>query len=269
MSLFTPTALYYQAPPAAAPAGDVFAVRSDAYASYVVLACPGTLATNLGMTNYYDDISSQIRGTGNNVPLTPSGSSGGQIWASGSVVSSGSVNFATNSGYATSVYTSGSQNAGYLPSGVLSLTNQNFVIEYWINYSTPFSMPPYNKGISAPGNFPNYFDFAGFFPRYRFGYNDNYFFFNQSQTQNVWYHVAFVRSGTSVYLYINGTKHASVLTIGTTSINASAYHLMGINSGTTNDGAGSRYNDLRISVGTDRGYTGSTITVPNSIIYKT
>lgn len=247
-----------------APLG--FSVRNDPYSASVVIAMPGTLATNLGMTNYYDDISSQIRGTGNNVSIVPSGS--GQIWASGSVVNSGSINFATNSGYETSVYTSGSQNAGYLPSGVLNLGTSNFVIEYWINYSTPFTAPPYNKGISSPGNDPNYFDFAGWFPRYRFGYNTNFLFFNQSQDQNVWYHVAYVRSGVNVYLYINGVRHASTYNIGTTSLNASAYHLMGVVDGNGFNGAGSRFNDLRITVGTDRGYTGSTITVPESIIYK-
>lgn len=266
MSLFTPTAMYYQ-PPAAAPAAQQWYVRSDAYASSVVIAMPGTIASNLGMTNAYDDISSQIRGSGNNVLIIPSGS--GQLWASGSVVNSGSYNFATNSGYATSVYTSGSQNAGYLPSGVLSLGTSNFVIEYWINYSTPFSQPPYNKGISAPGNSPNVFDFAGFFPRYRLIRQDTQYFFNQSQAQNTWYHIAWVRTGANFYLYINGTRHATTYNIGTgATFPASAYHLMGLNSGNTNDGAGSRFNDLRITVGTDRGYNGATITVPDSIIYK-
>lgn len=256
---------YLQTQPVAA-AAEQWYVRSDAYASSVVIAMPGTTVSQFGMTNAYDDISSTIRGSGNNVSIIPSGS--GQLWASSSVVNSGSFNFATE-GYATSVYTSGSQNAGYLPSGVLSLGTSNFVIEYWINYSTPFTAPPFNKGISAPGNSPNVFDFPGFVPRYRIIRNDTQYFFAQSQAQNTWFHVAYVRTGAFLYLYINGTRHATTHNIGTgAGFNAAAYHLMGLNSGNANDGAGSRFNDLRITVGSDRGYTGSTITVPNSIIYK-
>lgn len=244
-------------------------VRTDAYSGSVVIAMPGTLATELGMTNYYSDISAVVKETGNNVSIVPSGSGAdARLWASASVVSSGSSDFASN-GYETSAFSSGSQNVGFLPSGVLPFSNQNFVIEYWINYGpTGFTQPPYNKGISSPGNSPNVFDFPGFVPRYRVILNDFQYFFPQSQTLGTWYHVAFVRTGSNLYLYINGTRHSTTFNVGSTNVNASAYHLMGINSGNTNDGAPSTFNDLRITIGSDRGYTGSTITVPNSIIYK-
>ena len=254
------------------PPTPVWEVRTDAYSGSVVLAMPGTLATDLGMVNYYDDISSVIRGTGTNKSIVPSGSVVGSsvnlLWASSSIVNSGSYDFSVD-GYETSVFSSGSQNVGFLPSGELNFSTSDFVIEYWINYGpSGFTTPPFNKGISSPGNSPNYFDFAGFASRYRLGINDTFTFFNQVQTAGVWYHVAFVRSSTTVNMYINGVKHATTATVGTTSINASAYHIMGINSGNTNDGGPSRFNDLRITIGTDRGYTGATITVPQSIIYK-
>jgi hypothetical protein len=256
---------FFEAPPA-----PTWVVRTDAYSGSVVLAMPGTLATDLGMVNYYDDISSVIKGTGSNKSIIPSGSGAeARLYPSASVVSSGSYDFAAD-GYETSPFSSGSQNVGFLPSGELNFSTSDFVIEYWINYGpTGFTMPPFNKGISSPGNTPNYFDFAGFFPRYRLGFNDNFTFFNQSQTAGVWYHVAFVRTSTTVNMYINGVKHVTTATIGSGAFTTSAYHIMGLNSGNTNDGAPSRFNDLRITIGTNRGYTGATITVPQSIIYKT
>lgn len=247
----------------------VWQVRTDTYSASVVLAMPGTLATDLGMTNYYDDISSEIRGTGANKSIIPSGSgANARLWASSSIVSSGSYDFSVD-GYETSVFSSGSQNVGFLPSGELSFGTSDFVVEYWINYGpTGFTTPPFNKGISGPGNSPNVFDFPGFVPRYRIIRSDTQYFFPQSQTLGVWYHIAYVRSGNFLYLYINGVRHATTFNISTASFPAAAYHLMGINSGNTNDGAPSRFNDLRITIGTDRGYNTSTITVPDSIIYK-
>lgn len=243
-------------------------VRNDPSASSVVIAMPATQVTAFNMNNYYDDISSKIKGSGNNVSIVPSGSGAeARLWASSSVVSSGSFDFSSQ-GYQTSAFSSGSQNVGFLPSGVLAFGSSNWVIEYWINYGpTGFTQPPFNKGISAPGNSPNVFDFPGFAPRYRVIINDTQYFFNQSQSLGVWYHIAFVRTGSSLYLYINGTRHATTHNIGAVSLNASSYHLMGLNSGNTNDGAPSRFNDLRITIGSDRGYTGTTITVPNSIIF--
>lgn len=268
MSLFTGTA-FFNLQPASAGGAAQWNVRSDAYASSVVIAMPGTQVAQYSMPNYYSDISATIRNSGTNVSIIPSGSTASaRLWASASVVSSGSYSF-SGQGYQTSVFTSGSQNAGNLPSGVIALGTQPFVIEYWINYSGAFNQPPFNKGISAPGNSPNVFDFPGFVPRYRVILNDGQYFFPQSQAQDTWYHVAFVRtSAGQLYLYINGTRHSTTFTIGTgLNVANTAYQLMGLNSGATNDGAPSRFNDLRITVGSDRGYTGSTITVPNSIIY--
>jgi hypothetical protein len=243
-------------------------VRNDAYSGSVVLAVPGNLVTQYSMSNYYSDISATIKGAGTNISLVASGSgTAARLWASSSVVNSGSYNFATE-GYGTSVFTSGSQNAGFTPSGVLAFGSNDFVIEYWINYGpTGFTQPPFNKGIGAPGNSPNVFDFPGFVPRYRVIINDTQYFFPQSQTLDVWYHIAYVRTAGNLYLYINGVRHSNTYNIGAVNLNASAYGLMGLDSGNTNDGAPSRFNDLRITIGSDRGYTGATITVPNSIIY--
>ena len=93
MSLFTPTALYYQAPVAAA--GAVYAIRTDTYSASVVLAVPGTqFGSTFGQSYYYSDISATVRGTGNNVNLIAS-SSGTLLFASSSLqVSSGSGTYA-------------------------------------------------------------------------------------------------------------------------------------------------------------------------------
>jgi len=47
------------------------------------------------------------------------------------------------------------------------------------------------------------------------------------------------------------------------------WNIMGVNSGNNNDGLRKNVQDFRFYVGTDKGYTGSTITVPDSIVEQT
>jgi hypothetical protein len=78
-----------------------------------------------------------------------------------------------------------------------------------------------------------------------------------------WYHVALVRSGSTTTLYVNGASVAtssnavtignpSNVTIGRNYSNASEAYWNGY------------IDELRITKGSDRGYTGSTITVPTA-----
>lgn len=80
---------------------------------------------------------------------------------------------------------------------------------------------------------------------------------------NTWHHVAFVKSGSSAYIYVDGTRVAS----GTASqgwSSGSAQFSIGRTYQTgSGDGDWQGYiDDLRVTVGSNRGYTGSTITVP-------
>jgi len=80
-------------------------------------------------------------------------------------------------------------------------------------------------------------------------------------TQSAWSHIAFVRDGTSINLYVNGTRVATT-TIGTSSVNNST-NLVYIGSGNTFLPYNGYIDDLRITKGVAR-YTGATLTVPTA-----
>ena len=91
-------------------------------------------------------------------------------------------------------------------------------------------------------------------------------------TLGTWYHIAMVRSGTNKYIYINGTKIGTGTytgAINTTTPGAITFwSILGFNSGNTNDGVAKTVQDFRFYLGTDKGYTGATITPPASIVVK-
>jgi hypothetical protein len=265
MSLFSSTAMYYQAP--AAPAGPTYSIRPDEFSGSVVLAMPGTQFSTFGMANYYSDISATIRGTGSNISIVPTGSAGGQIYPSASLVNSGSYNFSTSGGYTSAMFSSGSQNIGYFPASALTFGSGNFVIEYWVQYKSAYTSPPFNKGglVSQGGAQNQIFDFNGVNNRYRIYYNDGGTFVNVTWAQNIWYHIAFVRTGTTITVFVNGRAAATTATVSGTMSAPTAWSLMGVNSGGTADGAATLFNDFRVTIGSNRNYTAS-FSPPNSIV---
>ena len=67
-------------------------------------------------------------------------------------------------------------------------------------------------------------------------------------------------------MYFDGTRqYSSTPSIGSVDTNGS-YHRIMRGENTTNDGAAGNYQDLRVYIGTDKGYTGTTITPPASIV---
>jgi hypothetical protein len=82
-----------------------------------------------------------------------------------------------------------------------------------------------------------------------------------------WFHYAFVRNGTSVTTYINGASQGSV-NVGTSALISDAGEISLFSSRTATsvlgDGVNGFVDEFRITVGTNRGYTGSTITVPTT-----
>lgn len=83
---------------------------------------------------------------------------------------------------------------------------------------------------------------------------------------DTWHHLAVARAGTTIRLFIDGTQQASAT--DTTNISSGATLVIGGLYVSTMTSYVQDYNgyidDLRITKGTDRGYTGSTITVPTA-----
>lgn len=71
--------------------------------------------------------------------------------------------------------------------------------------------------------------------------------------EDTWYHIAWVRSGGYWSFYVNGSKLTNTLNDQDTTAYNRAFDY---------DGYNSFLDELRITVGTDRGYTGATIPVP-------
>lgn len=256
--------------------GVTYSVRSDAYSASLVTAQPFSIFSTLGMTSVTQSIDGLIR-TGNladSANLKATGSLASYLYPSASVVSSGSYNFGTNSGYTTSVSQENSMNCGVVTNAIGS---NNFVIEFWFNARQNFANPPFHMWCGGADNSGDRLtiQWSNATPDlFRFYINGNTTWTttpsaNQGSSINngTWYHVAFVKSGTSVYVYLNGNR----IGVGTRAASVNAYSLLqlgGINSGNNNDGLRKTIQDYRLYIGTDKGYTGATITVPNSIVQQ-
>lgn len=82
---------------------------------------------------------------------------------------------------------------------------------------------------------------------------------------NTWYHIAFVKHGSSAYIYIGGTREASGNASDAWSSGSAAFQIGRTYQTGSGDGDWQGYvDDLRVTVGANRGYTGSTITVPTA-----
>jgi hypothetical protein len=249
-----------------------FAVRSDPYSASLYLAMPYQLATNLGMTNFYDDISATIKGTGTNYQLVPSGS--GTLNSSGTPVSSGSYSF-SNDGYSTSLYlaaTLGStaKNAGVITTGYTNFGTQPFVIETWIK--VPDVSALYSSHVfgnpSGDQLLCDYSENANT-PRFYINGNGGFVVSPTNPFKNgVWYHLAFVRNGGSNRIYLDGTQIYSFSYAGSVANTPDGFwSILGINDSSYAE-VPTYYQDFRLYIGTDKGYNGTTITPPPSMIYK-
>jgi hypothetical protein len=248
----------------------------------VQLAVPGTNFGTFGMTNFQSDISATIRGSGVNSTLivTSSGASNVCIISS-SVVNSGSYDFATNGGYTTSVFQEDGGSIGAVPGTTFSSFNSaggDFVIECWVYLQERFASPgaPFHKSIirdtatsfscdiSFPSNQPNQ---PGCRLRMIRGGNQT-FSGNISWNLNAWYHIAFAWTSSTgnITSYWHGTRVINTVntSANTTGLN---YRILGGDLG-VNDGAKGSIQDYRVTIGSNRGYTGATITVPDSIVIK-
>lgn len=276
MSLFTATAFYFQSPTEAGPPpGPVYAVRTDTYSASLKIAIPGSVYSTLGMTNYTQSIDGLVRDNNiaNSYKLVASGSSSTYLFASASVVSSGSSYDWSAEGYTSSISQENSQNIGVITTGAASIGSNSFVFEGWINIRQAFTNPPFHSFLfgEASGDYLTcQYTTGGVFRFYVNGTNTWTTTPNATLVQGTWYHLAYVKSGTNVYVYLNGNRIGVGTRASSVTNNPAGYwNIMGINSGNNNDGLRKNVQDFRFYVGTDKGYTGSTITVPLSIIDKT
>lgn len=278
--MFTPFAYRQETivvvPTTTTTAAPMPSIRYDAYSGSVKLAVPGTQFDNVFSQSYfYSDISSYVRGTGNNVPLFATASGGSNILiTSASTVTSGSgtYDFATDGDYTTSIYQEDGGTLGVITNDLLGFAANNFVVESWLYMNERLYSPaaPFHKSILRATN--------GFFsidlsfqaqnsPQWRMRtiFNDTqYFSAAVSSDLNVWYHAAWVRSGNNFYWYWAGNRITGPTAMSGTQSSVNV-RLLGGDLG-ANDGAKGSLQDIKISIGTDRGYTGTTITPPDSIV---
>jgi len=254
----------------AAPSSSI-QFRTDPYSASLFLAVPGSQFSTLGMTSPLQDVSSLIRGTGTNISLISTGS--GQLYASSSVLNYSGSNWA-DQGYTTATVTANQKNLGALPwtsmtgSNGIGMGNQNFVVEMFL---APVA-PDWGAGPSAPFQLHIFGDTSGDSLTLQWSTGNTVRFyingvatnFTLVDTLGTYYYFAFVRSGTNKYIYVNGTRVANDID-GSGNFGSEGYNsILGFNG--VNDAVGKLVQDFRVYIGTDKGYTGSTITVPSSIV---
>ena len=267
MSLFTATSFWNIQPIAIASSS--IQVRNDPYSASLVIAQPFSNFSQLGMSAYTQSLDGLIR-TGNQAnsyKVRATGSSAAYLYPSASTDTfSGSL--WSNEGYTSSMAIQNAQNAGTY---VSTIGSQNFVVEFFINVqAASFGLPPFHGHIfgttgGGPGEITMQYSSTPQFRVYIDAVNTwssgtpNY---NLGFSNLNWKHVAIVKSGTNLYIYVNGTRIVS----GTRALSwpNSTAQLLGSNS--NNDGLFRLIQDYRVYVGTDKGYTGATITVPSSIV---
>lgn len=260
--------------------------RTDAYSASLVMAIPFTNFTTLGMNSFTQSIDGLIRenNINNSFRVISTGSVIGGIspilTTTASVAISGSdadYNW-LNEEYQTSAYMTGSQNITGAPTSSLQFGSSSFVVEMWVkNPPAVFSAPPFNTFFFGTVSGTSIlFDYRGSIaqPVFRFqldctGQGIGASSATNNFTSSYWHHLALVRSTTTGSIYLDGERIASASAAaftGSILVPEQDYWRVLGNVGNNNDGAAKQLQDFRIYIGTDKGYTGSVITPPLSMI---
>lgn len=276
MGLFKPFSYFEQvdlAPPGPTPTHQI---RTDAYASYVYLAIPGTYFTassDFTQTDAWSDISGDINGSVSSKGSTnfTSGSS-----APGITYVSSSTNFASE-GYTTSLVTEDTAGAAKISPSDLPFGSSNFVVEAWVMPDQTFTRPPFHKPILRTEQLGAYNLEADFFTntsvsatasRFRGHANGTQYISSNSAAAyaaNTWQHFAFVRNGSNFYFFQNGVQKYTFSNANSIPSTADYIIFGALDFDNQNENARWAMQDYRISIGTDRGYPGG-FTPPASII---
>lgn len=178
----------------------------------------------------------------------------------------------------SSAYFDGSGDYLSIPTGNhLNFGTDDFAIELWVRMSTiesgalycPFGMQDNTAGSSPILRFTIYNGVWGFAVRGG-AMTTSAGIDGPSALLNTWQHVAVSRSSGSIRFYIDGVQAGSTLTPASNpTLNITLPMLVGAvnlaTSGTSPDWFMHGYvDDIRITKGSARGYTGSTITVPTA-----
>jgi uncharacterized repeat protein (TIGR02543 family) len=251
--------------------GCAYAFRTDTYSSFLKLAIPGSTFTGL-ITDGFDDVHADIVGSGTNIQYALTGSAT-------------EVNLDTDvkwgaDGYGTSVFTQDAGQWGTTTEAQLNWQSSNFVIEGYVYMDETFARPPFWK---VPVRHDKYFvsaDFGNPNPvvagsmRMRLTLDTSvqgqtqYVSSNVSYNLNQWYHIAWVRTGNQLRYYFDGNNvYATSFSGGSIDTDGTLYRIMRGES-ITNDGAAGSWQDFRVYIGTDKGYTTETITPPLSMVEK-
>ena len=145
----------------------------------------------------------------------------------------------------------------YLTAAVPAFGSSDFVVEMWAYFT---SIPEAYTGLfdarAAQGRYPTLIlngSSIAFFTNSSFAINGG------TVTTGQWHHIALARSSGTTRLYLNGSQTGSAFTDSNNYLSATSLVI-----GSLFDGYGLNgyIDDLRITVGSARGMTGSTITVP-------
>jgi hypothetical protein len=268
MSLFTATSFYNIQPIAIAAASSSIQVRTDAYSASLVIAQPFSNFSELGMSAYTQSLDGLIR-TGNqsnSYKVRATGSAAYLYPSASTVTFSGSL--WSTEGYTSSMAIQNVQNSGVITN---TIGASDFVIEFYNNVqAVSWPNPPFHGhifGTTSGDNVTIQYSNTPQFRLYINGVNTwsttpNY---NLGFSNVNWKHVAMVKSGTSVYVYVNGTRIGVGTRAATALASPSGYWWL-IGADNNNDGLFRLIQDYRVYIGTDKGYTGATITVPSSIV---
>jgi hypothetical protein len=256
MGLFTPYSFLQQK----IVAGAVPAFRTDSNAANLVWAQPGALFTNLGMSNYYDEVAYLIKGSGSaKTPITTN------LSQNTTYIKFPSDGYNSSIGFVGREYNTDDSD--------LEFGSGNFTIEMWINMS--------DGGISGTanplfwkyqaGSVPNselFFDIQNRRLRVAADGGGGESFFQTDEltwNDNQWYHVCLQRNGTSWLITRDGNNPGggSATINRTLNTTATPAQLLGL---ATNTYTTKRVQDFRIYKGVAK-YGGSTFTPPPSMIF--
>jgi len=148
----------------------------------------------------------------------------------------------------------------YLKTTSIALGSGDFVVECWL-YLNAISLDYTGifDGRPSQGNYPTLL---------LYGSNITWFVNNQFRitgsilSTGQWYHVAVARASGSTRMYVNGTQSGSTYSDSTNYLSGSTPIIGSLFDGPSSYGLNGFIDELRISVGSSRNMTGSSITVP-------
>jgi hypothetical protein len=217
--------------------------------------------SRFGGDAYWSSVALLLSMDGSGSTFADSSLSARAITSYGSVTQS-----TTNAKWTKSAVFNGSTDYLSLANSGFSLTG-DFVVEAWMRLNSVSGYAALIEGRSFIGfaNFICGFYSVGGTLRPDFVTSNSGTRLTGTSTSistGTWTHVAWVRSGSTLSVYVGGTRDSTQVTTSADLSPGGSTLAIGKNlDGNYLDG---NLDDIRVTVGSDRGYTGSTITVPTA-----